>query len=107
MASISTTALASAQTCGHEDTDEMNGCWPHRNRCNSDPGSVGLHEMFEVTEISSEDRILYRIGDQTFEGCAQDRVQQPLVVPEVEQLEEVPKTVSERPGSLSSRSKLL
>ena len=56
----------------------------------------GQHEMFEVTKISSEDRILQRTGDQTFEGCTQDRVQQPIVVPEVvEQLEEEPKTVSE------------
>ena len=52
------------------------------------------HEMLEVTKISSEDRTLQRTGDQTLEGFTQDRVQQPLVVPEtVEQLEEVLRAV--------------
>ena len=52
--------------------------------------------MFEVTKISSKDRILLRTGDQTLWGFAQDRVQQRLVVPEmVEQLEKVPKMVSQ------------
>ena len=59
------------------------------------------HEMFQVTKISSGDRILQRTGDQTLEGFTQDREQQLLVVLElVEQLEEVPTMVS----GLSSRS---
>ena len=36
-------------------------------------------EVFEVTKISSKDRILQRTGDQILEGFAQDRVQQRFV----------------------------
>ena len=55
------------------------------------------HDIFEVTKISSKDQILQRTGDQILKGFPQDRVQQRLVVPEtmVEQLEEVPKMVSQ------------
>ena len=56
--------------------------------------------VIEVTKISSKDQTLQRTGDQILEGFAQDRLQQRLfeqnVVPEmIEQLEEVPKMMSQ------------
>ena len=56
--------------------------------------------VVEVTKISSKDQTLRRTGDQILEGFAQDRLQQRSfeqnIVPEmIEQLEEVPKMISQ------------
>ena len=53
------------------------------------------------TQISSKDQTLQRAGDQMLEGFTQDRVQQRVVelniLPEmIEQLVEVPKTMSQK-----------
>ena len=60
----------------------------------------GFVTIVEVTKISSKDQTLQRTGDQILEGFAQDRLQQRLfeqnIVPEmIEQLEEVPKMISQ------------
>ena len=71
---------------------------PHPQRSSERFGEQ--NEIVEVTEISSENQILQRTGDQILKGFVRDRVQQRLdeqsFVPQmVEQLEEVPKMVSQ------------
>ena len=82
---------------------------PHPERVSERFGEQ--NEIVEVTMISSKNQILQRTGDQILQGFAQDSVQQRLVeqsfAPQtMEQLEEVPKMVSQNgvlPEPISER----